>query len=244
MIFIYTEDSFTPLAPMLDGFTDLAQKGFAPYVVAGLLLIVVCMGALLADPLLGFLLWMIAGSVIMNVIEHYVLGFPYPVDRTSLYLNPLGFLAVFRVLQLITRWLSARGSIRTHEAVRNTGLVFLILFFLYQLDKLNYVFHVNYPLSPPVKETVELLRDEHSKGGGPVLLAYSDSIRPEFQYYKESRELDWLELALLSENDSLDRVPDYYFFYDFNEFEPGEGTMVRQWGRGRSQARLFKPSVP
>ncbi len=114
----------------------------------------------------------------MAASQNLLLGLPWPLDRTMLYVVPL-------LLLIIPAGLQAAGRLDM-TAVRAAGWVLLLLFAVYQVSKLTMEWHFSFRTSGPVREVMR----EFQEMDGPVRFVHTEWVQWEIEYYRDRHGLE------------------------------------------------------
>lgn len=161
--------------------------GIAPFTVA--LALWIGRRGLVRDPANFAVLWpagAAAGSVGLHVLTHYGFRWPYPADRTGLYLIVLFGLTLVALIAALRlrqdRWRQAAWPFVALAGV-------LVVHSLIQFNWSH--FHV-WRYNADDKRIVEQLEALHNQTGRRLSVGISWQLEPVYNYYRERRRADWL----------------------------------------------------
>jgi hypothetical protein len=154
------------------------------------------------------------------VVQHYVLGTKYPVDRTALFFVPM--LSVM----LVT---ASRAAPSARVCVSALGIAALLLS-LNAARSLNFRYQAQWGYDAATRRMLEHLSD--ARGGKRVLLGLHWLFGPAVRYYREQLGLDWLQVARLTDE------CDYYYYPDEEAALLAGRRMRRTKHYGRSLTTL------
>lgn len=161
--------------------------GIAPFTVA--LALWIGRRGLARDPANFAVLWpagAAAGSVGLHVLTHYGFGWPYPADRTGLYLIVLYALT----LAALVSALRLRQDGWRHAAWPLSALAGVLI--AHSLVQFNWNhFHV-WRYNADDKRIVEKLDAIHKQTGRRLSVGISWQLEPVYNYYRERARAEWL----------------------------------------------------
>jgi hypothetical protein len=135
------------------------------------------------------LLWAsgtVVGSLVLHLVTNFALNWPYPGDRTGLYLMPLVALTLVALLGVVRRrpdrWRLAAGPLAALTALLTAHYVV----------QFNWNRFYVWPYDADNKRILEKLETGHAGAQAPLSVGISWQLEPSFNFYREARKLKWL----------------------------------------------------
>jgi hypothetical protein len=144
---------------------------------------------------------MIFGALLLNGVQHWIIGSPYFIDRTGIFLIPLAILALIGVVH----WIPAR-------------LNWPLAVFLIALFSMNFIRAVNFSYLIDFKEYADVAKamrwvKDHTDGPSASMeIGKSTYLNAPINYYKERLQLEHIKHSGLAYCDAQDEYPIYYLF--------------------------------
>jgi hypothetical protein len=178
-----------------------------------------------------------AGSLLLYLLMHRAVRWPYPADRTGVYLLAL-FALVLVSLAAVLRSETSRWRFAAWPCLFFGGLLAAS-----HIAQFNWTRFYVWPYDADDKRIVSRLESLRAGSGSPLSVGISWQLEPSFNYYRHSRNLIWLppfdrsgprgehDYYVLIWNDrSLARERNLEILYE----GPNSGTLL---ARSRQQSR-------
>lgn len=127
----------------------------------------------------------VAGSILLHVVGGPLLNLPYPADRTGIYFPPLVMLTLVCLAEAVKRLLSAWR----HAAVPLLALSASLA--AQYMIQFNWDHFKVWPYDADSKRIVDRLGSLRS-GRDRLSVGLSWQLEPSFNFYRDTRKLDWL----------------------------------------------------
>jgi len=233
----FYQDTFVTLVNGLAYHGDYFHADPTPYIcglILVLLFVCVCfagvlfgqyrLGSLYLPPM--FMFGLLFGSIVVNILQHWLVGTLYLQTRTALFFFPLGALVIS---QLIGTLMGSGARIVTIPCYVIGMAVFLHLVFSMNLKS---CWEWWYDMD--TREVLNYLEDQYKQDPQKkkIKLATNDLMQPSFWFHvsEEGRE-PWVNIPAWDNHVQKDSTIDYYYTFasEYGELK-GEYDMVKDYG--------------
>ncbi|GAB1449776.1 hypothetical protein MASR2M44_28100 [Bacteroidota bacterium] len=178
------------------------------------------------------MVWLIfAGSALLIEFNHRFLDSLYPIKRTALFMTLLFSLNLVSFLAFLfsQKWLKIPMGI--------LSILLAGALFMHAATSLPPLQFREIPYDFRNTEVIQLLSDHHQKQKKPVDVSINWQVYPAFEFYRQTRQLDWLPVFKREEIRS-DAEFLYLFREDFEKVDTANHTRV--WSDEKEGLFLFQ----
>jgi hypothetical protein len=160
-----------------------------------------------------FAFGLLLSIVFVIVVQFYVFGTQYVVDRTSLFLYP--------IIALNIPTLATFFGQKKQWVGRFVAVLFTVFCTWHIVRSANLINFQEWWFDKNTLEVIKDMKVEYQKrqNGKPIKLNTHCVLQPAFDYYRQEQHLDWL-FEPFAWNNQPDTVKVYDFYYDYDDELP------------------------
>jgi hypothetical protein len=179
-----------------------------------------------------FILALLLLIILLNIVQHFLFGSPYIMERFALFITPLYLLLLIHLMNYL---------IEKNKAFMISGFVLLALItggMSYHFSRCaNISYAINWDYDADTKHMLADLEKEKAVSGKQnISLGVTWLFEPTINFYRETKKIGWLEKVSRE-----DTGGEYDFYYvtkeDFKTVPPGK-NIIKEYSVSR--ARLMK----